>query len=267
MLPRPELAARALTHLSAPARAAQGRAQSYQRLEFLGDRVLGRRRRADALRGLSAGERGRTVDAARQAGAPRDLRRSRRGMGRRPACRDGPGRSARAAAARRRRSSPTSAKSLIGAVFLDARLRGGARRRDRARLARPHASPTPSPSATPRPRCRNGRRRARCRRRAMSKSTRSGPAHAPHFVMQVVLDGYEPEQGEATSKRAAEQAAAQAFSRPLERRHERDPLRLRRADRRAERRQIDAASTRWSARKCRSSRARRRRRARPCAAS
>jgi dsRNA-specific ribonuclease len=29
--------------------------------------------------------------------------------------------------------------------------------------------------------------------------------------MQVVLDGYEPESGEASSKRAAEQAAAQAF--------------------------------------------------------
>jgi len=41
--------------------------------------------------------------------------------------------------------------------------------------------------------------------------TRSGPAHAPHFVMQVVLEGYEPESGEASSKRAAEQAAAQAF--------------------------------------------------------
>ena len=40
---------------------------------------------------------------------------------------------------------------------------------------------------------------------------RSGPAHAPHFVMQVALEGYEPEVGEASSKRAAEQAAAQAF--------------------------------------------------------
>ena len=41
--------------------------------------------------------------------------------------------------------------------------------------------------------------------------SRSGPAHAPVFVMQVVLDGFEPERGEASSKRAAEQAAAQAF--------------------------------------------------------
>jgi ribonuclease-3 len=40
---------------------------------------------------------------------------------------------------------------------------------------------------------------------------RSGPAHLPHFVMQVELEGYEPERGEASSKRAAEQAAARAF--------------------------------------------------------
>ena len=40
---------------------------------------------------------------------------------------------------------------------------------------------------------------------------RSGPAHAPLFVMRVVLPGFEPETGEANSKRAAEQAAAQAF--------------------------------------------------------
>src|ERR1700760_2860270 len=37
----PELAERALTHLSAPATTGLGRTQSYQRLEFLGDRVLG----------------------------------------------------------------------------------------------------------------------------------------------------------------------------------------------------------------------------------
>jgi ribonuclease III len=40
---------------------------------------------------------------------------------------------------------------------------------------------------------------------------RSGPAHAPHFVMRLTLEGFEPELGAAASKRAAEQAAAQAF--------------------------------------------------------
>ena len=40
---------------------------------------------------------------------------------------------------------------------------------------------------------------------------RSGPDHGPHFVMRVVVEGFEPELGAAASKRAAEQAAAQAF--------------------------------------------------------
>jgi ribonuclease-3 len=40
---------------------------------------------------------------------------------------------------------------------------------------------------------------------------RSGPAHLPVFVMQVALEGYAPERGEGSSKRAAEQAAARAF--------------------------------------------------------
>ena len=33
----------------------------------------------------------------------------------------------------------------------------------------------------------------------------------PHFIMKVELEGFAPERGEASSKRAAEQAAAQAF--------------------------------------------------------
>ena len=40
---------------------------------------------------------------------------------------------------------------------------------------------------------------------------RSGPAHAPHFVMRVALEGFDAGDGAASSKRAAEQAAAQAF--------------------------------------------------------
>jgi ribonuclease-3 len=44
-----------------------------------------------------------------------------------------------------------------------------------------------------------------------SEVERSGPAHLPRFVMQVALDGFEPERGEASSKRAAEQEAAKAF--------------------------------------------------------
>ena len=60
-----ELLTRALTHVSAPVTSAEGRAQTYQRLEFLGDRVLGVVVAEMLYRSLSAGDRGRTVDAAR----------------------------------------------------------------------------------------------------------------------------------------------------------------------------------------------------------
>ena len=38
--------------------------------------------------------------------------------------------------------------------------------------------------------------------------SRSGPDHAPHFVMQVTVQGVEPERAEGSSKRAAEKDAA-----------------------------------------------------------
>jgi ribonuclease-3 len=42
---------------------------------------------------------------------------------------------------------------------------------------------------------------------------RSGPDHAPRFVVEAVVQGHEPTAGEGTSKRMAEQAAAEAFLR------------------------------------------------------
>lgn len=40
---------------------------------------------------------------------------------------------------------------------------------------------------------------------------RSGPDHAPHFVIAVSVDGYLPTQGEGINKREAEKAAAEAM--------------------------------------------------------
>jgi ribonuclease III len=42
---------------------------------------------------------------------------------------------------------------------------------------------------------------------------RSGPDHAPRFVVEAVIQGHEPTSGEGASKRMAEQAAAEAFLR------------------------------------------------------
>ena len=119
--------------------------------------------------------------------------------------------SARRAAGGRKKAAILSdvCESLIGAGLLD----GGfeAARDLIVRSWGERSPPTPSPRATPRPRCRNGRRRARSPAPRYEEAARSGPAHAPLFVMRVELAGYEPETGEASSKRAAEQAAAQAF--------------------------------------------------------
>jgi ribonuclease-3 len=40
---------------------------------------------------------------------------------------------------------------------------------------------------------------------------RTGPEHAPHFVIEARVDGYEPARGEGSSKRDAQRAAAAAF--------------------------------------------------------
>jgi ribonuclease III len=43
------------------------------------------------------------------------------------------------------------------------------------------------------------------------EETRRGPDHLPVFVMMVEVEGYEPASGEGPSKRAAEQTAAESF--------------------------------------------------------
>jgi ribonuclease-3 len=43
---------------------------------------------------------------------------------------------------------------------------------------------------------------------AYSEIGRVGPAHAPHFVIEAIVEGQKPERGEGGSKREAEQDAA-----------------------------------------------------------
>jgi ribonuclease-3 len=43
---------------------------------------------------------------------------------------------------------------------------------------------------------------------AYRETARSGPAHAPHFVVEVLVEGEPPQSGEGGSKREAEQEAA-----------------------------------------------------------
>ena len=203
------LLARALTHLSAPAAGGADRTQSYQRLEFLGDRVLGvvvAHMLYQAYPQASEGELSMRLakfvrrETCAEVAAEWDVGPHRG---------DGAGRSAR----RRPQEGGDPRRHLRGdhrRGVSRRRLRRGARgRRSRSWRKRMDADVEPERDAKT-----AVQEWAQARALAAPRYvelTRSGPAHAPHFVMQVVLDGYEPESGEANSKRAAEQAAAQAF--------------------------------------------------------
>lgn len=206
---RRDLALRALTHVSAEG-GARGRGATYQRLEFLGDRVLGlvvaemlyaafpqasegelSRRFADLVRKESCAE----VAAAWGAGA-----HVRLGSG-----------EAQSGGARKTAILADVCESLIGAVFLDG---GYAAARDvisrvwKARMRAPRRPLQDAKTAL------QEWAQARGRPTPLYREIgRSGPDHAPKFVIRVEIDGYASAEGEGGSKRAAEQAAAEAFMR------------------------------------------------------
>ena len=196
-----------MTHISALS--GGSRANSYQRLEFLGDHVLGLVDLRHALSRLSEGERGRTV-------APAGRSRAQGNLCRRCAC-DG-SRARRSSSAIRNRTPAGRLRSTI----LGRRLRGAGRRRlsrrrlsvrsgsDRAASGRSACSSRCGRCATPRPCCRNGRRRAACRRRPIARSRAPARITARNSVSPSNCPTARRQKGIGRSKRAAEQAAAAA---------------------------------------------------------
>src|SRR5271167_359738 len=182
-----DLAARALTHVSSPSTSAQGRGQSYQRLEFLGDRVLG----------IAVAE---MLYAAYPQASEGELsmRLAKLVQG-----------EVRAGGRKKAAILSDICESLIGAVFLDGGYEAARDLVQRSWRARMDADAEPERDAKT-----AVQEWAQARALASPRYVevgRSGPAHAPVFVMQVELEGFEPERGEASSKRAAEQVAAQVF--------------------------------------------------------
>lgn len=194
----------AMTHVSA---ATGARSATYQRLEFLGDRVLGlvvahmlykaypnavegelSRRLADLVRRETCAEVAEDWNAGAYA---------RLGEGERQ------GKSVKPAIL------ADFCESIIGAVFLD----GG-----------PTAASTLVESAFE-PRMRAPGRRLRdaktslqewaqargLKAPAYTETARSGPDHAPEFTIAVSVEGLPPAEGKGQSKRLGEQAAAEAF--------------------------------------------------------
>ncbi|MBV8661974.1 MAG: ribonuclease III [Hyphomicrobiales bacterium] len=204
-----DLMARALTHLSAPAAGGQeGRVQSYQRLEFLGDRVLGvvvADMLYEAFPQASEGELSmRLAKLVRRETCAAVAQEWDVG----PHVVMGQGES-RAGGRKKAAILSDVCESLIGAVYLD----GGfeAARDLVARSWRARMSADVEPERDPKTAVQEWAQARALPAPRYVEVARSGPAHAPHFVMHVLLDGYDPEAGEASSKRAAEQAAAQAF--------------------------------------------------------
>jgi ribonuclease-3 len=195
---------RALTHVSTASR----REESFQRLEFLGDRVLG----------LVVAD---MLYAAFPDASEGELSRRLAHLVRRETCAQiaaewdaGPfvrlGRSeAQAAGPTKTAILSDVFESIIGAVFLDG---GFAAATDLVKRA---ISPRMDDPGRP---LRDAKTTLQEWAQARALATpsyvsvqRAGPDHAPRFTIAVQVDGFEPEHGQGGSKRVAEQAAAQAF--------------------------------------------------------
>jgi ribonuclease III len=204
-----ELARRALSHISFfSAGGLEGRLGSYERLEFLGDRVLG----------LVVAEM--LYEAFPQA-TEGELSIRLAALVRRETCAEvaaewdlGPHLSLGAGEAQaggRKKATILAdvCESLIGAIFLD----GGfiAAREAIAGAWAPRMRAVLSPARDAKTLLQEWAQARSLGAPSYEEIGRSGPDHAPKFTVRVSLRGYEPEVGAASSKRAAEQAAAGAF--------------------------------------------------------
>jgi ribonuclease-3 len=198
---------RALTHISA-ASPRQGRGGSYQRLEFLGDHVLGlavsdmlyrafpkadegelSRRLADLVRRDTCAEVARAIDL----GAALKLGNSESNAGGR----------------KRTATLADVCEALIGAVFIDGGYMAAAaliERLWRERMLKPPAQLRDAKTmlqewaqgrGLPAP--------------VYREVERTGPHHSPKFRVAVDISDKPPAEGVGSSKRAAEQAAAAAM--------------------------------------------------------
>ena len=197
----------ALTHISA-LKGARNRAGSYQRLEFLGDHVLGlvisdmlyrafpkadegelSRRLADLVRKETCAEIARTIDLG-------------------DAIRVG---SSEANAGARKRPAILAdvCEAVIGAVYLDGGYKAAEELVDRLWQARMRA--TGQPLRDSKTVLQEWAQARGLPTPAYREVARSGPDHNPEFRVAVQLPTLAPAEGMGRSKRAAEQAAAAAM--------------------------------------------------------
>jgi ribonuclease-3 len=197
---------RALTHISALS--GKSRSGSYQRLEFLGDRVLGLVVSDMLLRAFPKADEGelskRLADLVRKETCAEVARAMDLGAAIRL------GNSESNAGGRRRVAILADVcEALIGAVFLDGGYPAAAKLVDAFWNERMHAAARPPRDAkTALQEWAQGRGLPTP---SYKEVERKGPHHNPEFRVAVVLPNRDPAEGQGKSKRAAEQAAAAAM--------------------------------------------------------
>ncbi len=205
----PALLARALTHVSAlAAAAAQRRVDSYQRLEFLGDRVLGLAVSEMLFEQFPHAEEGelsrRLADLVRKetcAEVARDW-----GVG--EVLRLGEG-EAQTGGAAKAAILGDCCESILAAIFLDA---GFAAARETVRRFFHEKMLNPArPLCDPKTALQEWAQARGLPPPCYRQSGRIGPDHAPLFIIEVSVSGFEPVAAQGSSKRFAEQASAQKF--------------------------------------------------------
>jgi ribonuclease-3 len=200
---------RALTHVSALAPSLSARrTDSYQRLEFLGDRVLGLviasmlcahfpdAEEGELSRRLAVLVRKETcAEIAREWGAGEFLRLGEGEL----------------SSGGKRKSALLGdiCESLIGAVYLDGGFAAAQALVQRAFLEKLR-NPT-RPLRDPKTMLQEWAQARGLTPPLYTLAGRSGPDHAPDFIIAVTIPGFEPVEARGGSKRAAEQAAAQSF--------------------------------------------------------
>lgn len=199
---------RALTHISALSGGPQKRSESYQRLEFLGDHVLGlvisdmlfrafpkanegelSRRLADLVRKETCAEVAKAMDLG-------------------PALKLGNSES-HAGGRLRTTILADSCEGLVGAVFVD----GGYAAAETliAKFWRERMLKPLRPLRDPKTMLQEWAQGRGLPTPAYRELARTGPHHDPEFRVAVVLPDRPPAEGMGSSKRAAEQAAASAM--------------------------------------------------------
>ena len=198
----------ALVHASFDARAGTGPMANNERLEFLGDRVLG----------LVISE---LLFAAYPQSDEGDLARRFNALVRKETCARvareinlgkylflGEGED-RAGGRGKMAVLGNACEALIAAIYLDGGL--AAARRFIERFWRPHLRSVKSVPRDAKTALQEWAQSRRLARPSYRVTARSGPEHAPVFTISVEIEGYDAVRGEGTSKQAAEQVAAKRF--------------------------------------------------------